>query len=61
MQIAYLNKGKAVKESETEKVLKNFQDRDIRLFVNKHLAEIKALGITEPEFIAQLRTKLNCV
>ena len=59
MQIAYLNKGKAVKQSETDKLLSSFRDRDIRLSLNKHKAKLEALNISETEFIEQLKTRLK--
>ena len=59
MQIAYLNKGKAAKQSETDKLLNAFRDRDIRLSLNKHKEQLEALNISETEFIEQLRTRLK--
>ncbi|MFC4212158.1 hypothetical protein ACFOWA_13240 [Pedobacter lithocola] len=59
MQIAYLNKGKAAKQSENEKLLSAFRDRDIRLALNKHKDKIEALNISEPEFILELKNRLQ--
>ena len=58
MNIAYINKGKAKKLPENDKLLKAFQDRDIRLFVNKYKSVIASLKISEVDFIARLRKRL---
>ena len=58
MQIAYINRGKASKQSETNKRLDAFKDRDIRLFCNKYKEMIKSLNISEVDFIERLKNRL---
>lgn len=59
MQIAYINRGKASKQSETDKRLDAFKDRDIRLFCRKYKHQIESLNISEVEFIERLKKRLN--
>lgn len=59
MQIAYLNKGKIKAKSKTDEILESFYLRDIRLSYNKNRKELNSLGISEIEFVADMKKMIG--
>lgn len=59
MQIAYLNRGKAKAKPKTDEVLELAYLRDMRMVWLKRKDELSALGLTEQEFVARCKQKLN--
>jgi hypothetical protein len=55
MQIAYLNKGKIKAKSKTDELLEGMYLRDIRLAYNKKRKELNSVGISEIEFVAEMK------
>jgi hypothetical protein len=59
MQIAYLNKGKIKAKSRNQEILEAIYLRDIRKSYNKNRKELNSIGISETDFVADMKKEIG--